>query len=98
MSSTHNVLVSIGMPVFNGENYLVPALDAIRSQTYQNVEIIISDNASTDRTRDIAQKSAQDDRRIRYCRNEKNVGASANFNNTFELSSGKYFKWAAHDD
>jgi glycosyltransferase involved in cell wall biosynthesis len=90
--------VSIGLPVFNGENYLSEALDSILAQTYSDFELIISDNASTDRTPEICKAYAARDPRIRYYRNAKNLGASPNFNRVFELSSGEYFKWAAYDD
>ncbi len=90
--------VSIGVPVFNGENYLAEALDSLLAQTFSDFEIIISDNASTDKTEEICRAYAARDRRIRYFRNEENLGASPNYNRTFELSSGEYFKWAAHDD
>ena len=90
--------VSIGLPVFNGENFLEEALDSILAQTYRDFELIISDNASTDRTEEICETYSGRDQRIRYYRNEKNLGASENFNRVFELSSGEYFKWAAHDD
>jgi glycosyltransferase involved in cell wall biosynthesis len=90
--------VRIGLPVFNGENYLEEALDSILAQTYSDFELIISDNASTDRTEEIYREYAAKDERIRYFRNETNLGAVRNFNHVFELSSGEYFKWAAHDD
>ncbi|MCX9084510.1 MAG: glycosyltransferase [Candidatus Methanoperedens sp.] len=90
--------VSIGMPVYNGEKYLTEALDSILAQTFVNFELILSDNASTDRTSDICLEYANKDSRIRYFRNEKNLGGAWNFNRVFELSDGKYFKWAAHDD
>lgn len=90
--------VSIGLPVYNGENYLSEALDSILAQTYRDFEIIISDNASTDRTEEICRTYAAKDARIRYYRSESNRGAAWNFNRVYELSSGKYFKWAAHDD
>ncbi len=90
--------VSIGMPVYNGENFLKPALDSILAQTFEDFELIISDNASTDRTQEICQIYAAKDRRIRYYRNDGNLGASKNYNRVFELSLGGYFKWAAHDD
>jgi glycosyltransferase involved in cell wall biosynthesis len=91
-------LVTIGLPVFNGENYLEGALDSILAQTHSDFELIISDNASTDRTEEICRAYAAKDERIRYFRNETNLGAVKNFNRAFELSSGEYFKWAAHDD
>jgi glycosyltransferase involved in cell wall biosynthesis len=90
--------VSIGLPVFNGEHHLAQALDAILAQTHSDFELIISDNASTDRTPEICQTYAAGDPRIRYYRNAKNLGAAPNFNRAFELASGEYFKWAAHDD
>jgi glycosyltransferase involved in cell wall biosynthesis len=90
--------ISIGLPVYNGEKYVGQALDSILAQTYADFEVIISDNASTDRTRQICQAYAAKDGRIRYYRSEHNLGAAPNFNRVFELSSGAYFKWAAHDD
>jgi glycosyltransferase involved in cell wall biosynthesis len=90
--------VSVGVPVFNGEGYLAQALDSILAQTYSDFELIISDNASTDRTEEICRAYAARDRRIRYFRKEANRGAAGNFNRVFELSLGEYFKWAAHDD
>ena len=90
--------VSIGMPVFNGEKYLKEALDSILAQTYSDFELIISDNASTDRTQQICLDYMTKDSRIRYYRNKENLGASRNFNKVFELSFGEYFKWAAYDD
>jgi glycosyltransferase involved in cell wall biosynthesis len=86
------------LPVFNGEDYLEEALDSILAQTYSDFELIISDNASTDRTEEICRAYAAKDERIRYFRNEANLGAAKNFNRVFELASGEYFKWAAHDD
>jgi glycosyltransferase involved in cell wall biosynthesis len=91
-------LVSIGMPVYNGEKYLAAALDSILSQTYPRLEIIISDNASTDATRLICEAYAAKDSRVRYYRNASNLGAARNYNLTVEYASGKYFKWAAYDD
>lgn len=90
--------VSIGLPVFNGENYLAEALDSLLAQTYSDFELIISDNASTDGTQEICRTYAARDNRIRYFLNETNLGAIKNYNRTFELSTGEYFKWAAHDD
>ena len=90
--------VSIGMPIFNGEKYIKEALNSILAQTYQDFELVISDNASTDRTQQICLQYATKDSRIRYYRNEENLGAPRNFNRVFELSSGEYFKWAAYDD
>ena len=90
--------VSIGMPVFNGESYLEETLESILIQTFQDFELIISDNASTDKTKDICQAYAVQDSRIQYYCNEQNLGAAKNYNQVFALSSGEYFKWVAHDD
>ena len=90
--------VSIGLPVCNGERHLSAALDGILRQTFEDFEIVISDNASTDRTREICLEYCEKDERIRYSRNDTNIGSARNFNRVFELSRGSYFAWAAHDD
>ena len=90
--------VSIGLPVYNGERYLAETIEALSAQSYDNYDLIISDNASTDRTQSICLDYSTQDRRIRYYRNETNLGAAPNFNRVFELSSSEYFKWAAYDD
>ncbi|MFC1889605.1 glycosyltransferase family 2 protein [Thermodesulfobacteriota bacterium] len=90
--------VSIGLPVYNGEAFLCEAVDSILSQKFEDFELIISDNASTDRTEEICREYVNRDPRVRYYRNQSNIGAAINFNRTFELAAGKYFKWAAHDD
>lgn len=90
--------VSIGLPVFNGENYLQEAIRSILNQTYNDFELIICDNSSTDRTEEICRRYASEDGRVRYHRNPRNLGASPNYNRVFDLSSGEYFKWMAHDD
>jgi glycosyltransferase involved in cell wall biosynthesis len=86
------------MPVFNGEKYLRESIESIIDQTYQNFELIISDNASTDRTQEICLEYSRKDNRISYYRNDKNLGGPKNYNRVFELSSAEYFKWAAYDD
>ena len=96
--ANHKPRVSIGLPVYNGERFLKEALDSILAQTFEDFELIISDNASTDGTQEICRAYVAQDRRIRYFRNQTNLGAAKNFNRVFELSSGEYFKWAACDD
>lgn len=91
-------LVSIGMPVYNGEDTLEAALVAVRQQTHRNIEIIISDNGSTDRTQAIAQRHAEDDPRIRYFRQPVGLGATGNFSFVLEKATGPYFMWSADDD
>jgi glycosyltransferase involved in cell wall biosynthesis len=90
--------VSIGLPVFNGENFLAETLNSILTQTFEDLELVVSDNASTDRTAEICRDYASRDSRVRYYRSDENVGAAPNFNRVFELSTGEYFKWVAHDD
>ncbi len=90
--------VSIGMPVYNGDEFLRQSLDSMVAQTYGDFELVICDNASTDSTEAIAREYARQDDRIRYYRNDRNLGAAPNFNRTVELSTGEYFKWLAHDD
>jgi glycosyltransferase involved in cell wall biosynthesis len=91
-------LVSIGLPVYNGERFLTQAVESILSQTYESFELIISDNGSTDRTEAICRKFAARDPRVQYHRVEDNRGAAWNFNRVVELAKGPYFKWVAHDD
>lgn len=89
--------VSIGMPVYNGENFLEQALNSILGQTFQDFELIISDNASTDKTNEICLAYASDPR-IRYNRSEENRGAAWNFNEVVALARCEFFMWASHDD
>jgi glycosyltransferase involved in cell wall biosynthesis len=91
-------LVSIGVPICNEGPYLRAALDGLLAQDYPNVEILIMDNASEDETESICRAYAARDRRIRYVRNETNVGALENFNRAFQLGAGPYFMWASGHD
>lgn len=91
-------LVTIGLPVHNGERYLAAALDSILAQTWSDFELIIADNASTDRTPRILDEYRQRDHRIRLFTHPANARAAANFDFTFAYARGCYFKWAAHDD
>lgn len=90
--------VSVAVPVYNGQRFLGQALDSLLAQTYPDFEIIISDNASTDATPEVARAYAAVDRRVRYVRHAVNRGAAWNFNYPFSLARGAYFKWHAHDD
>ena len=90
--------VSIGLPVFNGERYLARAIDSILGQDFRDLELIICDNASADRTPEICAAYARRDARVRYLRNPRNLGAGPNYDRCFHLARGEYFKWAAHDD
>jgi glycosyltransferase involved in cell wall biosynthesis len=90
--------VSIGMPLYNAERYLERALEALLVQTFTDFELIISDNASTDKTWELCQDYAAKDARIKLYRNASNLGAIANFAHVLNLASSSYFMWAAHDD
>ena len=91
-------LISIGMPVRNGQNYIRQALDSLLAQDFEDFELIILDNASEDRTQEISLEYATSDGRIQYHRNENNIGLYKNFNRVFELSNAPYFTWASSDD
>ena len=91
-------LVSIGLPIYNGERYIRDTLPALLNQTYRNLEIIISDNASTDATAALCHEYASRDSRIRYVRQPHTVSVIPNFRCTLELATGEYFMWAAIDD
>lgn len=90
--------VSIGMPVYNGEQFIRGALDSLLEQSFSDFELIISDNASTDGTEEICRKYVNRDRRIRYTRQPLNLGAYANFKFVLDEARGEYFMWAACDD
>lgn len=90
--------VSIGLPVYNGSDFLAEAIEAILAQDFGDFELIVSDNASTDATADICARYATLDKRISVTRHPANLGAARNYNDVFHRSSGRYFKWAAHDD
>lgn len=90
--------VSIGLPVYNGEKYISESMDALLGQTFEDFELIISDNASTDSTGDICREYATRDSRVRYIRQPRNIGLSPNHNFVVDEARGEYFKWAAADD
>lgn len=90
--------VCIGLPVRNGEDFLERALDSLLSQSFSDFEVIISDNASDDRTELICQSYCRRDPRIQYCRLDCNIGAGPNFNRVFDYCQSPYFKWMVHDD
>lgn len=94
----HAPRVTIAIPVYNGSNFLAEAAQSVLRQTFTDLELIIVDNASTDETADICRDLAQQDARVRIYRNDKNLGAAANYNRGLELARGTYFKWLAHDD
>jgi len=94
----HQPLVSVGLPVFNAEETLTGAVHSVLNQQLADLEVIVCDNASSDRTREVAMALAREDDRVRYFRHDHNIGAWRNFESTFELSNGVFFKWASDDD
>ncbi len=98
MNASYLPRVSIGMPVFNGENTIGRAIDSILAQTFTDFELIISDNASTDGTELVCRGYAEKDKRIRYVRQPQNRGALENFNFVLDQAVGELFMWAAADD
>lgn len=90
--------VSIGLPVYNGANYIADAIRSVQKQTFADWELIISDNQSTDATAEICRQFADSDDRIKPHVADQNHGAAWNFNRTFELASGELFRWLSHDD
>ena len=98
MNTLKHPIVSIGLPVYNGEDFLKYALDSLLSQTFRDFELIISDNASTDNTPKICQEYVLRDKRIRYIRQNNNMGALWNFNFVLKQSNKEYFIWVSADD
>lgn len=90
--------VTLAMPVYNGSNYIRDALDSILAQSFEDFELIVTDNASSDDTCAIVREYAARDSRIELIRNPRNIGASANYNLGYEHGRGQYLKWCAHDD
>ncbi len=91
-------VVSIGVPVYNGQPYLSQTLDSLLSQTFEDFELIIVDNGSDDGTEEVCRLYAARDRRVTYLRSDTNWGAAWSHNVVFQLARGRYFKWAAADD
>lgn len=98
MNPRHTPRLSIGIPVYNGAGMLAAALDSFLAQSFTDFEIVVSDNASSDDTPRILEAYASRDPRLRFVRNERNVGANGNFLRAAQLSRAPLFKWAAHDD
>lgn len=90
--------ITIGMPVFNGEASVRQAIESMLNQTFGDFELIVSDNASTDRTQQICRDCAEADPRVRYIRQPINLGAEGNFRFVFRQARSEYFMWAAADD
>src|SRR4051794_2463520 len=95
---TANPAISLGMPVYNAQRYLAGAIQSVIDQTFEDWELIISDNASTDSTPAICSEFAERDPRIRFHRQERNVGAGRNHNFVAQQARAEYFKWTCYDD
>lgn len=95
---TTGPLITIGMPVYNGLPHLRAAIDSLLKQSYANLEIVISDNASDDGTSEYCRALAEVHPRVQYLRNEMNLGPARNFQQVLLRARGRYFMWAAHDD
>jgi glycosyltransferase involved in cell wall biosynthesis len=95
---TEAPLVSIGLPVRNGEAGIFRALQSLTGQTWKNLEIVVSDNASTDGTVALVEAVAARDPRVRLIRQARDIGMMANFHAVAAAARGKFFLWAAHDD
>lgn len=97
-SASRNPLVSIALPVYNGAETVAPVVDSVLAQTYSNVEVVISDNASTDDTEEICRHYARHDERVLYQRHPTNVGLLNNFISAAETATGTYVRWIGDDD
>jgi glycosyltransferase involved in cell wall biosynthesis len=94
----HRHRLTIGLPVYNGEDFLGESLESLLGQTYDDFELLISDNASTDGTAEICLRYARRDSRIRYIRQPYNIGLARNESFLMRQATGELFKLAAHDD
>jgi glycosyltransferase involved in cell wall biosynthesis len=90
--------VVIGVPVFNEATYLKQSLDSLIGLSYKNLEIVVSDNGSTDGTSALIHEFASKDHRIKYIRHDCNIGAQANFQYCLDNSDGDYFMWGSGHD
>jgi glycosyltransferase involved in cell wall biosynthesis len=91
-------VISVGLPVYNGARFIGKAVDSILDQSFADLELIISDNASTDNTRDICEQYVKRDPRVRYFRQPTNIGAPKNWNFVVHQARGCFFKWASAND
>ena len=90
--------LTVGLPVYNGANYIAESIDALLGQSFSDFELIISDNASTDETGDICRRYEKQDSRVRYFRQPQNIGLAPNHNFVAVQARGELFKWASNDD
>jgi glycosyltransferase involved in cell wall biosynthesis len=98
MAAARTPPVSVGMPVYNGARHFAEAIESLLAQTCGDFELIVSDNASTDGTWDLIDAYARRDERVLAVRQQRNIGAPANWNHVARLARGQYFKWASASD
>lgn len=91
-------LISVVLPVYNGEKYLRESIESVTAQTYQNWELLILDDCSTDNSADIAMEFAKNDSRIHYYKNEMNLRLPRNLNRGFSLAKGNFLTWTSDDN
>lgn len=95
---TNNIIVSLGIPVFNESRFLKETIESLLIQTYKNLEIIAIDNCSNDDSYKILKEYSKKDKRVKVFKNDRNIGLSNNFNLLVRKSNGDYFAWiGAHD-
>jgi glycosyltransferase involved in cell wall biosynthesis len=93
-----DTLVSIGLPVRNAGDRVADVVESVLAQDHLSVELVISDNGSTDDTEEVCRALAAGDDRIRYHRQPENIGLFNNFVRTIELAGGAFFRWIGDDD
>jgi glycosyltransferase involved in cell wall biosynthesis len=93
-----NTLVSIGLPVRNAGERVVDVVESVLAQDHPEIELVISDNGSTDDTEDVCRALAASDDRIAYHRQPQNIGLLNNFVRTIEMANGEFFRWIGDDD
>lgn len=91
-------LVSIVLPVYNGEKYLEESIESVLNQTYWNWELLIVDDCSTDNTEQIAKRYQLKDSRVQYYKNEKNLRLPRNLNKGFSMANGEFLTWTSDDN
>jgi len=96
--SSRSQKVSVGVPVFNDVQFIQKCLDSLLNQTYKNIEIVISDDQSTDGSEEVCKTYASNHSNIKYFRQEKNLGISKNMEFLLDKCRSEFFMWAANDD
>lgn len=91
-------LVSVALPVYNGAESLASVIESVLAQTHTRLELVISDNASTDDTGEICRHFAREDSRVSYRRHEHNVGVLNNFRGAAARATGDFVRWIGDDD